>query len=240
VSLAWVLGAGILALASFVFGLAGFGIGLVALSLLPFLMPPTMAVPLTTVYSATFALAMSMQLRHHIVLPHLTALLCGALVSTPVGVWVLATWPAGSLRRLIGLVLIVVVVIELCGMYPQKLPGRYWGFCAGLLSGLLGGAVGTPGPPVILYAAAQGWGPRPMKATLQAFFFATQTLTLAGHWWAGLLTLEVARLALVFAIPAVLGVALGMHLFNDIDHTRFRRLVFALLFVLGLTLCIRG
>jgi hypothetical protein len=46
VSLAWVAGAGILALASFVFGLAGFGLGLVALSLLPFLMPPTTAVPL--------------------------------------------------------------------------------------------------------------------------------------------------------------------------------------------------
>jgi hypothetical protein len=35
-------------------------------------------------------------------------------------------------------------------------------------------------------------------------------------------------------------VALGMHLFNAVDHARVRHLVFALLFVLGLTLCLRG
>jgi uncharacterized membrane protein YfcA len=79
-----------------------------------------------------------------------------------------------------------------------------------------------------------------MKATLVGFFFANQLLTLVGQWWAGLLTAEVARLALVFATPAVAGVALGMHLFNDVDHARVRHLVFALLFVLGLTLCLRG
>jgi hypothetical protein len=57
VSLTWLAGAGILALASFVFGLAGFGLGLVALSLLPFLIPPTLAVPLVSMYSAVFGLA---------------------------------------------------------------------------------------------------------------------------------------------------------------------------------------
>ena len=82
------------ALASFVFGLAGFGLGLVALSLLPFLMPPTTAVPLISVYSAAFALVMSIQLRRDIVFSHLALLLGGALVGTPVGVWGLATLPA--------------------------------------------------------------------------------------------------------------------------------------------------
>ncbi len=33
---------------------------------------------------------------------------------------------------------------------------------------------------------------------------------------------------------------LGMHLFTAVDHVRLHRLVFALLFVLGLTLCLRG
>jgi uncharacterized membrane protein YfcA len=38
----------------------------------------------------------------------------------------------------------------------------------------------------------------------------------------------------------VLGVTLGMHLFTAVDPVRLRRVVFALLFVLGLTLCLRG
>jgi uncharacterized membrane protein YfcA len=144
------------------------------------------------------------------------------------------------LRRLIGGVLIAVVVIELRGLYPQHLTGRAWGLGAGFLAGLLGGAVGTPGPPVVLYAAAQGWKPRPLKATLQTFFVTNQAVVLGGYWWAGLLTPEVMRLVVAFALPAVAGAALGMHLFSRIDHQRFRRLVFALLLVTGFVLCIRG
>jgi uncharacterized membrane protein YfcA len=93
---------------------------------------------------------------------------------------------------------------------------------------------------VVLYAAAQGWKPRPLKATLQTFFAANQAVVLGGYWWAGLLTPEVMGLVATFALPAVAGVALGMHLFTRIDHRRFRRLVFALLLVTGLALCVRG
>jgi uncharacterized protein len=199
-----------------------------------------MAVPLVSVYSAAFALVLSIQLRRDIVFSHLVALLGGALVGTPVGVWGLATLPAHWLRRLIGLTLKGVVIIDWRGLSPRTLSGRHWSVSAGVVSGLLGGAVGAPGRPVVLYAAAQGWSPRAMKATLMGFFFANQLITLVSQWWAGLLTAEVAWLALIFATPAVVGVALGMHLFNAVDHARVRHLVFALLFVLGLTLCRRG
>lgn len=203
-------------------------------------MPPTLAVPLVSVYSAVFGLVMTLQLRRAILVAPRATLLGGALVGTPVGVWGLATLPASWLRRLIGLILMGVVLIEWRDLYPRSLSGRYWGSVAGVVSGLLGGAVGTPGPPVILYAAAQGWPPRTMKATLQGFFCANQLVILVSQWWAGLLTPEVVWLTLGFAPPAVLGVALGMHLFTAVDHVRLRRLVFALLFVLGLTLCLRG
>jgi uncharacterized membrane protein YfcA len=79
-----------------------------------------------------------------------------------------------------------------------------------------------------------------MKATLQGFFFANQLIILVSQWWVGLLTPAVAWLALGFAPPAVLGGALGMHLFRAVDPVRLRRVMFAVLFVLGLTLCLRG
>jgi hypothetical protein len=115
----------------------------------------------------------------------LAALLSGAGVGTPVGVWGLATLPASWLRRLIGLILMGVVLIEWRDLYPRTVSGRSWCVAAGVFSGLLGGAIGTPGPPVMLYAAAQGWPPRAMTATLQGFFFATQLLILMSQWWAG-------------------------------------------------------
>ena len=93
---------------------------------------------------------------------------------------------------------------------------------------------------MVLYATTQGWSPRTIKANLQAFFVVNQAVILAGYWWAGLLTREVWRLTAVFAVPAIVGVALGIACFNRVDHVRFRRIVFALLFVSGGGLLVRG
>ena len=236
----WIAGACTLAVASFVFGLTGFGIGLVALSVLPFLLPPATVVPLITIFCGAFAGVMSFQLRRDIQWPQLTYLLLGTCLGTPLGVWVLDACPPTVLKRLIGAVLMAVVMIEWCGAYPAKLSGPYWGLSAGVLAGVLGGAIATPGPPVILYAVAQGWPPRLMKAMLQAFFLVNQAVILANQWWIGLLTREVLWLACLYALPSTLGVVLGIWLFDRVDHLQFRRVLFVLLFVLGLALCVRG
>ena len=107
-------------------------------------------------------------------------------------------------------------------------------------AGLLGAAVGTPGPPVVLYMASQGWSPRTIKANLQAFFLVNQAVIMLGYWWAGLLTLEMWRYAAVFLVPALLGLLVGMALFARVDQVKFRRIVFALLFASGLLLVVRG
>jgi len=79
-----------------------------------------------------------------------------------------------------------------------------------------------------------------MKANLQAFFVVNQGVILAGYWWAGLLTSQVLSLAVTFAIPAFAGVLTGIALFGRIDAAFFRQIVFALLFVGGLILLVRG
>jgi uncharacterized protein len=240
VILTWVAGACVIAVASFVLGLAGFGIGLVALAFLPFLMAPHTAIVLLTVYTIVFSAAMFVPLRRHFVPTGMPALLVGSVLGTPFGVWLLASLPATTLNRMIGGGLVVVVILEWLGVYPERLHGRGWALGAGLVAGVLGGAVGTPGPPVILYTASQGWSPRTIKANLQAFFVVNQAVILAGYWWAGLLTAEVARFAVAFSVPAAVGLALGIVLFGRIDQARFRTIVFALLFLSGLVLLVRG
>jgi len=161
-------------------------------------------------------------------------------VGTPIGVWVLSTFPISTLKRLIGATLIAVVLLEWTHRRPRHLVGRAWGVGAGVLAGVAGGAVGTPGPPVIVYATTQGWSARTIKANLQAFFFVNQVIILVGYWWAGLLNGEVWRLAGSFALPAAAGTVLGMLCFNFFDQRRFRQLVFGLLLISGLLLLVRG
>lgn len=239
-SLTWLVGAVVIAAASFVQGLAGFGIGLVSLAFLPFLMSPQHAIVLITLYAAVFIVIIFIPLRRDFTLHGMIELVAGTILATPVGIWLLAELPSDLLKRLIGLVLLLIVALEWLGLYPERLRGRGWGFGAGLAAGVLGGAIGTPGPPVILYAAAQDWSPRTVKANIQAFLMINQAVILLGYWWAGLLDREVWRLTWLFAAPAVIGLGAGMLLFNRLDRERFRRVVFAVLLVSGLVLLIRG
>ena len=239
-SLAWAAGAVVIAAACFVQGLAGFGIGLVSLAFLPFLMPPADAVVLITFYATVFAAIIFIPLRRDFTPSGMAALVAGSILATPAGVWLLAWLPPDLLKRLIGLVLLVIVALEWRGLQATWLRGRGWGFIVGLAAGLLGGAIGTPGPPVILYAAAQDWSPRTMKANIQAFLVVNQAAIVAGYWWMGLLDREVWRLTWLYAVPAVAGLAAGMLLFDRLDRVRFRRVVFGVLFLSGLVLLIRG
>jgi len=240
VTLAWVATALVIGAASFVLGLAGFGNALVALAFLPHLISTADAIVLLTIYTIPFSLAMLVQLRRDVEPRAVVDLLIGTLAGTPLGVWGLAALPASVLNRLIGLMLVGAFILEIRRLYPRQLEGRHWGLGAGVLAGVLGGAVGTPGPPVVLYAATQSWSARAVKANLQAFFVVNQAAILAGYWWAGLLTREVRGLAVSFALPAVAGAVAGALLFEHVDQRRFRQLVFALLLVSGLVLLVRG
>ena len=239
-SFALAAGAAIVTAASFVQGLAGFGIGLVALAFLPFVMAPLDAIVLTTLYATVFCAVIFVPLRRDFLPSGVHALLVGSVLGTPLGVWVLASVSASVLARLIGAVLVLIVALEWSGLSPRRLPGHAWGLAAGLLSGVVGGAVGTPGPPAIVYMAAQGWSPRTIKANLQAFLVVNQLVILVAYWWAGLLTREVWRISGLLAVPAALGLLGGMRLFDRVDAASFRKVVFAILLASGVALLLRG
>jgi uncharacterized membrane protein YfcA len=240
VTLEWAACALVMAAASLVLGLAGFGNALVAMAFLPYFMPPATAIAVLTIYTIVFAVAIFVPVRRHLTPRGVVCLLVGTVLGTPLGVWVLVTVSGSTLNRIIGAVLVVVVLLEWAGVYPERLHGRRWALGAGLLAGMTGGAVGMPGPPVVLYSTTQGWSRQAIKANLQVFFFVNQVVILAGYWWAGLLSAEVWRLTASFALPAAAGTALGILLFTRVDHARFRQVVFTVLLVSGAVLLVRG
>jgi uncharacterized membrane protein YfcA len=240
IALVWFVGAAVIFAAHVVFGLAGFGVSLVAMAFLPFIMAPATAVVLMTIYATIFAVVVFVPLRREFALRSIAGLTVGSLVGTPLGVWVLASAPPGVLNRAIGLMLVGVVTLEFAGRLPRRLDGPAWGVGAGVLSGLTGGAVGLPGPPAVAYATTQSWGTRTFKANLQAFFIVNQGAILLGYWLAGLVDGNVVRLTGAYVLPALAGTVVGMRLFDHVDPVRFRRIVFALLLVSGVVLFVSG
>jgi len=236
----WIWAAVVMAFANFVFGLVGFGNGLVAMAFLPFLMSPVTAIAVLTIYTVVLSVAILVPLRQHLLPRPVIDMLAGTVVGAPVGVWILNTVDLTTLKHLIGGTLVLIVLLEWSRLRPKRLASRAWGIGAGMLAGVTGAAVGTPGPPVIVYSTTQGWSPRAIKANLQAFFVVNQAVILTGYWWTGILDREVWQLSASFALPAAGGAALGMLLFTRIDPQLFRRIVFGLLLVAGILLLARG
>src|SRR5260370_9864909 len=137
-------------------GLAGFGIALVSLAFLPYVMSPVDAIVLMTLYAAVFALAIFVPVRRDFTAVRVGDLVLGTVAGTPLGVWVLASVSGGVLNRLIGGVLVVAVLLEGRGLFPERLGGRRWGVGARILAGVIGAAVGPPGPPLAPYPPPAG------------------------------------------------------------------------------------
>jgi len=108
-------------------------------------------------------------------------------------------------------------------------------FC-GLLSGILGGAYGINGPPLVVYGNMRRWAAKEFRATLQGYFLPVSFIGLLGYLWKGLLTLQTGEYffaALPAALPAIF---LGRYFNHRLKDGAFFKYVYAGLFLIGLLL----
>lgn len=235
----WLFEAAVLVVARFVQGMSGFGAGLVALAFLPYVMDAKAAVVLVTLHGVIFTVVQMIELRRYVTLRPLLLLCAGTFVGTPLGVWLLSALPAGPVNITLGALLIAAALLDWLRANPPVLRSKWWAVAAGVVAGTIGGA-GIPGPPVVMYATSQGWEPRQVKANLQGFFMVNQSVALAGFWMSGLLTSQVVEMAVTFAIPSAVGLAIGMAMFGRVDAIKFRRMVYGLIFLSGVGLLLKG
>lgn len=149
-------------LGGFVQGLAGFGFGLVALSFLAFVREPVQAIVAVTMLAFAFTLIDAVRLLRDVEARAVLVFALGTLGGTPL----LAILTASTFRRLIGALLVRAALLGLMAVRPLRLVWPGWALLAGMLSGVLGGAVHAARPPVVLYAAGRGRSGRRAKANL--------------------------------------------------------------------------
>jgi uncharacterized membrane protein YfcA len=98
---------------------------------------------------------------------------------------------------------------------------RIWAVPTGLLSGILGAAFGTDGPPVVLYAALKPWSKEQVVGMLQGFFVFTNFIVLGSYWVHGLLTASVVKASGVAAPFAVAGILIALKINKRMSQRRF-------------------
>jgi hypothetical protein len=110
----------------------------------------------------------------------------------------------------------------LLGRKPPQLfhDSRRWLLACGFFAGILGGAYGMNGPPLVIYGAMRRWSPQHFRATLQGYFLPAGIIAMAAYCLAGLWVPAVTHYYLVslpVAVPAIfLGRALNHRLRGDV------------------------
>jgi len=117
---------------------------------------------------------------------------------------------------------------------------RMWMLSCGFVAGILGGAYGMNGPPLVIYGPLRGWTAQHFRATLQAYFLPASILGMIGYWNAGMWTPVVTR-DYWFCLPAILpAVILGRAMNARLSPHAFVRYVYIGLAAVGLALMVQS
>ncbi len=218
----------------------GFGESLIAVPLLTMVMPLQMAVPLSVLISVTIAGVVVIQDHQKIHLKSAGSLIIYALIGIPIGLWLLMHVPGYLVKLLLGLVIIAFAIYLLTGSQLKELKhdNKWWLFSCGLLSGVLGGAYGINGPPLVIYGAKRRWTPQHFRATLQAYFLVASLAGVISYWFSGLLDTALLRYYL-WSLPVLLPAVLFGRLLNSrMQGERFFKYSYTVLLGLGLLLLV--
>jgi uncharacterized membrane protein YfcA len=138
------------------------------------------------------------------------------------------------MKLAMGLFVIATAILLLKGFALKQMPNRAATLAAGGASGLLNGAFGIGGPPVVLFYFSSPAGAAAGRASVIAFFIATDLLGLGFQAREDLITEASFWRFLLFLPPLLIGVWIGNHGFKSADPALFRRVVLWLLVLLAI------
>lgn len=225
--------------ASFVQGFSGFGFALVSIPLLSILIDIKEAVPLAALCGFVINIFLIIELKNHIRLFELKNLLIGSVIGIPIGTYFLSEANPKLIKILLGLIILLFVFLSLTRLIENKGINLRWGYLFGILSGLLGGAFNTNGPPVLIYFYLQGWDKLKQKASITGFFIVTSFIIVSTHAITGITTGDVMS-RFFYSLPAVIaGIIVGTRMFKKISTEIFNKIVLYGLIIIGIFMIFR-
>ena len=122
----------------------------------------------------------------------------------------------------------------------QSEGGRIRLLVVGAFSGLVNGAAGIGGLPIVLFLLSGSIRAEVLRATLVAFLFCSDIYATLLSGSKNLLSNELLTRSALFLFPLVVGVALGHRGFVKSSPESFRKFSIGLLILLSLAVIVRG
>ncbi|WP_322865477.1 TSUP family transporter [Aquicoccus sp. G2-2] len=225
--IAWVFIAAFVA--GIVRGFSGFGTGMIFLPVASQFIAPVWAIMIVMVMDMIGpvpAIPAALRNGHP---RDLIRLLVGTVIALPVGLMVLFWVDPAVFRLGVSVVSLVMLAVLVAGL-------RYHGrltppliYATGGLAGLLGGAVGIPGPPVVLLYMASPHPARVIRANIMAYLFFFDLVMIGGISLAGQLSAQPLVLGLMAALPYLAGNMTGWWIFRPELEKLYRGMAYVII-----------
>lgn len=216
-------------LAGLVRGFSGFGSALIMSPALSLIYGPEVAVPTMSLIDLPAVAYLLPETLRHGKWGSLIPVGLAAVITVPMGAWLLVRLDGDIMRRAIGLVVIVFVVALSLGWRYRKAVRLPLKLGVGAASGFLGGSMGIPGRPVILFYLSGPEAARTARASIMGFFLFTSAVGLASYASFGLYTGDVLWRAVTLLPLYFGGVWIGSALFGKVSEVAFRRMAYLVL-----------
>jgi uncharacterized membrane protein YfcA len=233
-SLACVLGAAV------VRGFSGFGFSLLTITALSLALDPARIIPSIFILEIVASLSLLPGVWREAQWRSIGWLILGVALFTPAGVWLLAAVPAAPMKLALGLFVFATALLLMRGFVMKRMPNRIGTVATGAAAGLLNGAFGIGGPPLILFFFNSPAGAAVGRASVIALFVLIDVVGLVFLAHQGLVTQTSLLQATLFLPMLWLGVWIGHHSFRKADPAAFKRWVLRLLMLMAVLTAAQG
>ena len=222
-------GAIVLLVAAFIRGYSGFGFSAVLVAGTTFVIEPAAAVPLAITFEVLASVVQGRSIRHEIRWPDFRILLLSAVIGNPIGVLILTSVDGDVVRALTLAILLILTGGLLVNQTRRVKPTPVFVLAVGVVAGVVNGATAMSGLVLVLAMSMAAITAAETRATLIAYFFASDLVVLAALLVARELDDELFWRVL-FGLPVLIaGVAAGSFTFRAGNEAAFRRITLWLL-----------
>lgn len=226
-------------LATFIRSAFGFGEALVAVPLLALIMPIGVAAPVAVLVSITVALVAVAQDWRHVHFRSAGLLFASTCLGIPIGLWLLSAVPEPVVRGVLAIVIIAFSTFFLLNKSQVAITSDKLAPAFGFVAGVLGGAYGMNGPPLVAFGTLRRWSPQQFRATLQGYFLPASIVVMFGYSAAGLWVPSVTHYYLLTLPMVVVGIFAGRAVNKRFDGRKFMIYVHCGLIVVGAALLLQ-
>src|SRR5581483_11251486 len=164
------------------------------------------------------------------------ALVLPTILGIPLGLMLLRAVAEPVVKAILATVIIAFSAHFLFSGKRRELKNDRFAWLFGFGAGVLGGAYGMNGPPLVIYGSLRKWSPQHFRATLQGYFLPASLAGLGGYWLAGLWTPGVSRFYLLSLPFVVLATLIGRAINGRLTAYRFVLYLHCGLLAIGLML----